>query len=194
MTLSTSGFIAGVTNSNVGLAASLANNGGPAETIALLASSPALDAGTLAGTFLTSFTDEVGTPRTLAPDLGAWQHPASPSSYTITVNDTSDVLDNPTTVTYSSLGSNVTLRDAINAADNTGGDATIVLASGRRTTSPRSTTTGTGPTPCRRSRRTLRFLATAARSIVRLPVRLRPTACGSSTSRGEFPVNSPRAP
>src|SRR6185312_4514676 len=61
---------------------------------------------------------------------GAWQVPNNPTNYTITVNDTADQLDNPTTVTYATLGATVSLRDAINAADNTGGNATIVLASG----------------------------------------------------------------
>lgn len=49
---------------------------------------------------------------------------------TITVNDTADTLDNPTNVTVSTLGTSVSLRDAINAANNTGGTNTIVLASG----------------------------------------------------------------
>ena len=48
------------------------------------------------------------------------------SAYSITVNDTADALDNPATVTAGALASNVTLRDAINAANNTGGQATIV--------------------------------------------------------------------
>ena len=53
---------------------------------------------------------------------------ASAAAYTITVNDTADALDNPATATVGALGANVTLRDAINAANNTGGNATIVLA------------------------------------------------------------------
>ena len=50
---------------------------------------------------------------------------------TVTVNDPTDTLDNPTSVTISTLGSNVSLRDAINAANNTGGTNTIVLGSGQ---------------------------------------------------------------
>jgi hypothetical protein len=43
---------------------------------------------------------------------------------TIIVNDNRDVLDNPADVTVSGLGSQVTLRDALNAANNTaGGDS-----------------------------------------------------------------------
>jgi hypothetical protein len=46
---------------------------------------------------------------------------------TVTVNDTSGALDNPTTVTIATLGANVTLRDAINACNYTGGANTIEL-------------------------------------------------------------------
>jgi hypothetical protein len=48
-------------------------------------------------------------------------------STTINVNDPSGGLDNPTNVTVSTLGSNVTLRDAINAANNTGGTGSYVI-------------------------------------------------------------------
>ena len=37
---------------------------------------------------------------------------------TVTVNDPTDTLDNPTSVTISTLGSSVSLRDAINAANS----------------------------------------------------------------------------
>jgi hypothetical protein len=51
----------------------------------------------------------------------------TPSVVTITVNDNRDVLDNSPTVTVSGLGSQVTLRDAINAANNTGGSNEYVI-------------------------------------------------------------------
>ena len=58
-------------------------------------------------------------------------------NYTITVTDSNDELNHPTTVLASgqgassnTLSSPISLRDAINAADNTGGNATIVLGSG----------------------------------------------------------------
>src|SRR5438128_1636843 len=48
----------------------------------------------------------------------------------ITVNSTSDQLFNPTTVTVNTLGPTVSVRDAINAANNTGGANTVVLQAG----------------------------------------------------------------
>jgi hypothetical protein len=51
----------------------------------------------------------------------------TPSTVIINVNDNSDVLDNPATVTVSQLGSQVSLRDAINAANNTGNSNSYVI-------------------------------------------------------------------
>src|SRR5579871_3311577 len=51
----------------------------------------------------------------------------TPSNFTINVNDNSDRLDNSSSVTVSTLGSNVTLRDALNAANNTGGSNTFLI-------------------------------------------------------------------
>src|SRR5204863_2885005 len=48
----------------------------------------------------------------------------------ITVNSTADQLFNPTTVTVNALGPTVSMRDAINAANNTGGANTDVLQAG----------------------------------------------------------------
>src|SRR5262249_51112315 len=46
----------------------------------------------------------------------------------ILVNTTAEALFNPTTVTVDTLGPTVSLRDAINAANNTAGSDSIVLA------------------------------------------------------------------
>ena len=98
-------------------------------TLDLPDDSVALDAGSLEDADY--LTDEIGTPRTTLPDLGAWQHTAGTS--TITVTSTADTADSwslsATSVPGNDLGS-VTLRDAINLADNAGGTSTIVLASG----------------------------------------------------------------
>jgi hypothetical protein len=48
-------------------------------------------------------------------------------STTIVVNDASGGMDNPANVTVLKLGNNVTLRDAINAADNTGGSGAYTI-------------------------------------------------------------------
>ncbi len=55
------------------------------------------------------------------PSLEVLEDRLAPTGYIINVNDNSGGLDNPTNVTVDNLGSNVTLRDAINAANNTGG-------------------------------------------------------------------------
>jgi hypothetical protein len=52
--------------------------------------------------------------------LEALEDRLTPSAIIINVNDNSDVLDNPATVTVAQLGSQVSLRDAINAANNSG--------------------------------------------------------------------------
>jgi hypothetical protein len=112
----------------------LQDNGGPTKTIALLPTSPAA----LAGTFIPGVdqTDQRGNARGLRPDLGAYQ---IDRSYSITVNSTADTLDSDDNVIErdagnsfetDTLGSTVTLRDALKAAANTGGRATINLAAG----------------------------------------------------------------
>lgn len=52
--------------------------------------------------------------------LEALEARLTPSTILINVNDNRDVLDNPASVTVSQLGSQVSLRDAINAANNSG--------------------------------------------------------------------------
>ncbi len=51
----------------------------------------------------------------------------TPSTVTLNVNDNRDVLDNAANVTVSGLGSQVSLRDAINAANNTAAGDTYVI-------------------------------------------------------------------
>ncbi len=77
--IGTGGLTNGVNNNLVGvtkpgLAAGLANNGGPTETIALLAGSPAIGAGsaTITGVVV-PLTDQRGEPLDLLPDIGAYQ-------------------------------------------------------------------------------------------------------------------------
>jgi hypothetical protein len=109
----------------------LQNNGGPTQTIKLLPTSPAAQA----GMFIPGIdsTDQRGHARGLRPDLGAYQ---IDRSYTLTVNSTADALDPDANVIRAdagntsetdTLGGTVTLRDALNAARNTGGTATINL-------------------------------------------------------------------
>lgn len=61
------------------------------------------------------------------PTLDYLEERITPSSTVIYVTDPSGGMDNPTNVIVSGLGSNVTLRDAINAADNTGGSSSYVI-------------------------------------------------------------------
>jgi hypothetical protein len=77
------------------------------------------------------YSDEIGTVRTTLPDLGAWQHPTSGQSQSITVTSTADSADawslTAAAVPSADLAS-VTLRDAINVANNAGGSTSINLA------------------------------------------------------------------
>ena len=91
--------------------APLANNGGPTQTLALLAGSPAIGAGDPSES---GSTDQRGFPRGSIVDIGAFQT----QPITITVNDTTHSMDNPANVTLARLGTQVTLIDAINAANN----------------------------------------------------------------------------
>ena len=119
-------------NGNVALSAivssTLASNGGPTQTLSLPAGSPAIAAGVpvdYPGTTTTVSTDQRGYPRPASkPDIGAYQ---TAGTYSIVVNQTNDALDNPATSFNTQLGNNVTLRDAINAVDNSGGNATITF-------------------------------------------------------------------
>jgi hypothetical protein len=110
----------------------LQDYGGPTQTIKLLPTSPAAQA----GTFIPGVdsTDQRGHGRGLHPNLGAYQ---IDRTYTITVNSTANTLDSDANVIHAdnasqidTLGSTITLRDALNAAANTGGTATITLAAG----------------------------------------------------------------
>jgi len=73
------GLVNGVNGNQLGVAAAelklgtLANNGGPTPTIALLAGSPALNAGTAIGA---PKTDQRGLPRDAWPDIGAYEYQA----------------------------------------------------------------------------------------------------------------------
>jgi hypothetical protein len=110
----------------------LQDYGGPTQTVKLLPTSPAAQA----GTFIPGVdsTDQRGHGRGMHPDLGAYQ---IDRSYSITVNSTANTLDSDASVIHAdnpsqtdTLGNTVTLRDALNAAANTSGTATITLAAG----------------------------------------------------------------
>ena len=104
----------------------LASNGGLTQTMALRAGSSAA----LAGTDVPGVeTDQRGVERGLVPDIGAYQ---MARSYTINVTSTSGGINYSTGIIEPLLGPSptVTLRDALNAARNTGGTATIMLAAG----------------------------------------------------------------
>src|SRR5262249_55005113 len=110
----------------------LQDNGGPTQTIKLLPTSPAAQA----GTFIPGVdsTDQRGHGRGLHPHLGAYQ---IDRRYSINVVNTADIPDHDANVIVQdnasqtdTLDNHVTLRDALNAARNTGGTATINLASG----------------------------------------------------------------
>jgi CSLREA domain-containing protein len=111
---------------------SLQNNGGPTDTMALLANSPALDKGKSFG--LT--TDQRGFPRTLdspyitnatngdGTDIGAFEADAPQSAVTLVVNTVADHDDGACGFL------DCTLREAINAANSLAGDNTITFAPG----------------------------------------------------------------
>ncbi|HTU89427.1 MAG TPA: hypothetical protein VMF69_04960 [Gemmataceae bacterium] len=65
--------------------------------------------------------------RRVRPNLEALEDRVTPSATVINVNDPSGGIDNAANVTVSGLGSKVTLIDAINAANNTGGSGSYVI-------------------------------------------------------------------
>jgi hypothetical protein len=68
------------------------------------------------------------------PNLESLEDRLTPSVIPINVNDSSGLLDNPTNVTVATLGPNVTLRDAINAANNTAGSDSYLITLQANTT------------------------------------------------------------
>ncbi len=121
-----SGGIADGSNGNIALNSLadldlgiLTNNGGPTETMALLAGSAAIQAGSAAddshGDLIT--TDQRGLPLDSPPDIGSFQ----------TQNGSSGLPNEVTTTADSGTGS---LRQAIEYADANGGDITIGFAIG----------------------------------------------------------------
>ena len=97
------------------LLGTLANNGGPTDTIALLKGSPAISAGTSSDGV---FTDERGYPLDSPPDIGAYQ--VQPSSESLVVNTTADGTNTDPHLT--------TLRQAVAFANTLSGTATITFA------------------------------------------------------------------
>ncbi|MGO9917427.1 MAG: Ig-like domain repeat protein, partial [Isosphaeraceae bacterium] len=98
------GNLLGVTNVGLGI---LANNGGPTQTIALLAGSPAIDAGSVAlavdpttGQSLTYDQRGIGYPRIVAGtvDIGAYEGP-DPTTTTAATSVTPSVYGQPVTFT-----------------------------------------------------------------------------------------------
>ncbi len=126
------GLVAGGnTNNLVGVTAALldpnglANNGGPTQTIALLAGSPAIDAGTSAipGIAIPA-TDQRGALRGLAgldagsaPDIGAYE--ASSSYLVTTTADSVDIGTIGTAVGWANVSKNVNPANASGLAPNT---------------------------------------------------------------------------
>ncbi|MGO9463201.1 MAG: Ig-like domain repeat protein, partial [Isosphaeraceae bacterium] len=103
-TLSSSDNLLNVTDPGIGL---LADNGGPTQTIALLAGSPAIDAGSVAlavdpttGQSLAYDQRGVGYPRIVAGmvDIGAYEGP-DPTTTTVTTSTTPSVYGEPVTFT-----------------------------------------------------------------------------------------------
>ena len=151
-TLSASGFIAGVTNSNVGLAASLANNGGPTETIALLAGSPAIGAGTATdypGTSTPITTDQRGETRASPSDISAYAYSVVASQLVASTSPSSLTAGSTTSVTVTAedqFGNVVTgFSDSVTLSDSLGGASfsTISFASGKATVTATLDTAGT---------------------------------------------------
>ncbi len=94
------------------LLAPLGNYGGPTQTVALLAGSPAIGAGASVdypGTATPITNDQRGAPRPATPDIGAYQYNLVVDSSADNVND--DIVS----------GSSVTLREAVNYENANGG-------------------------------------------------------------------------
>src|SRR5262249_15075243 len=117
LTDGTDGNLVGVTDPHLG---TLASNGGPTQTIALLHYSPAINAGdnSLAldpSTLQTLSTDQRGTgyPRIQGDtvDIGAYESPWSESLIVTTLADEDDGTSTPT------FGTGTSLREAINYAN-----------------------------------------------------------------------------
>jgi hypothetical protein len=120
------GNIVGVSTKNLtATLGTLANNGGPTETIALLANSPAIDSGVasvLGVTFPT--TDERGAVRGPAglraggnPDIGAYE--ASSSFVVTSAGNTLDAGTLPTAVSWADFSTNANPANIANPAPNT---------------------------------------------------------------------------
>ncbi|MGI8856293.1 MAG: beta strand repeat-containing protein [Thermomicrobiales bacterium] len=118
-----------------GLAAGLADNGGPTQTIALLPGSPAIDAGTNAA--ITNppftgppFTDQrgVGFPRIVdsTVDIGAFESLGSPTYVVRSLGDGTAAAGN----CVQGNDANCRLRDAIAQNEANGGGHTITFAAG----------------------------------------------------------------
>jgi hypothetical protein len=102
-TLDTSTFLTGATNSNIGVAASLASNGGPTQTLALAPGGSAIAAGTIAdypGTSTPITTDQRGDTRKATPDLGAYEAQSLATTTTVIATPSSgDVYGQSVTLT-----------------------------------------------------------------------------------------------
>jgi CSLREA domain-containing protein len=109
----------------------LADNGGPTQTLALLRGSPAVDAGIrnastdLDGFFLTTDQRGTGFPRSLGfrVDIGAFESPYGPESLVVTT-----LADEDDGTSNSAAGSGTSLREAIAWANLHPGADTITFA------------------------------------------------------------------
>ena len=125
------GAVSGSMSNTNPLLGALANNGGPAQTFALLTSSPAIDGVTFSAPNGAPSTDQRGVarPQGVRHDIGAFEGSETQAGATFIVNTTADTNDGFCDISGQGIGNkDCTLREAINAANALTGANTITFS------------------------------------------------------------------
>ena len=125
------GAVSGSRSSTNPLLGSLANNGGPTRTFALLTSSPAIDGVTFSAPNGAPSTDQRGVarPQGARYDIGAFEGSETQTGAAFIVNTSADTNDGFCDISGQGIGNkDCTLREAINAANALTGANTITFS------------------------------------------------------------------